>query len=360
MSAWPPLPPLSIGDFAPTFTAATRVNSKFHFSTLPGRYVLLGFLPNDPAARAAMMAAAQPYQRYFSDEQLLLFGVIRDAESIATAQNAPGLRWFFDADGELSRLYHALDASGTERPYWLLTDPMLRILDKALPHEGAQFFERLARRPNPDLHAGVQMNAPVAIIPRVLEPELCRRLIEIYETQGGQRSGVMRDVAGKTVGVLDSMKSRRDVTLEDPDLRRAVLMRLSRRLTPEIKRVFNFQATRVERYLIACYDAGEGGYFKPHRDNETFATAHRRFAVSINLNAEDFDGGDLRFPEFGSRTYRPPTGGAVVFCCSLQHEATLVTRGRRFAFLPFLYDEEGQRIREQNLAFFETANSESA
>ena len=39
------------------------------------------------------------------------------------------------------------------------------------------------------------------------------------------------------------------------------------------------------------------------------------------------------------RTYRPPTGGAVVFCCSLQHEATPVTRGRRYAFLPFLYGE---------------------
>ena len=27
---------------------------------------------------------------------------------------------------------------------------------------------------------------------------------------------------------------------------------------------------------------------------------HRRFAVAINLNAEGFEGGDLRFPEFGS------------------------------------------------------------
>jgi predicted 2-oxoglutarate/Fe(II)-dependent dioxygenase YbiX len=40
----------------------------------------------------------------------------------------------------------------------------------------------------------------------------------------------------------------------------------------------------------------------------------------------------------------------VVFCCSLLHEATSVTRGRRFAFLPFLYDEAGARIREANAA----------
>ena len=81
------------------------------------------------------------------------------------------------------------------------------------------------------------------------------------------------------------------------------------------------------------------------------ATAHRRFAVSINLNAEEFEGGDLRFPEFGPRTYRPPTGGAVVFSCSLLHEATPVTQGRRYAFLPFLYDEAGERVRAENLRF---------
>jgi len=87
----------------------------------------------------------------------------------------------------------------------------------------------------------------------------------------------------------------------------------------------------------------------PHRDNESFATQHRRFAVSINLNAEEFEGGDLRFPEFGPQTYQPPTGGAVVFSCSLLHEATPVTRGTRYATLPFLFDEAGAAVREKNL-----------
>ena len=39
-----------------------------------------------------------------------------------------------------------------------------------------------------------------------------------------------------------------------------------------------------------------------------------------------------------------------VFACSLLHEATPVTRGERFVFVPFLYDQEGERIREANLA----------
>ena len=55
------------------------------------------------------------------------------------------------------------------------------------------------------------------------------------------------------------------------------------------------------------------------------------------------------FPEFGQRTYRAPTGGAVVFSCSLLHEATPVTSGRRYAFLPFLYDEAARKVRDANL-----------
>jgi predicted 2-oxoglutarate/Fe(II)-dependent dioxygenase YbiX len=101
-----------------------------------------------------------------------------------------------------------------------------------------------------------------------------------------------------------------------------------------------FLPTTFERYLIACYDAADGGVFRPHRDNNTIGTAARQFACSINLN-DDFDGGDLRFAEYGPATYRPPLGGAAVFSCSLLHEATPVTRGRRYAFLPFLYDAVG-------------------
>ena len=107
----------------------------------------------------------------------------------------------------------------------------------------------------------------------------------------------------------------------------------------------------MERYIVGCYRAGEGGYFRSHRDNTTKGTAHRRFAVTINLNSTDYEGGELRFPEFGQRTYKPPTGGAIIFSCSLLHEALPVTRGTRYAFLPFLYDEAAAQLRERNNPF---------
>ena len=69
------------------------------------------------------------------------------------------------------------------------------------------------------------------------------------------------------------------------------------------------------------------------------------------LNTGEFEGGYVRFPEFGQQLYTAPAGGAVVFSCSLLHEATPVTRGKRYVFLPFLYDDAAAKIRQENLQF---------
>ena len=56
------------------------------------------------------------------------------------------------------------------------------------------------------------------------------------------------------------------------------------------------------------------------------------------------------FPEFGRRPYRAPTGGAVVFSCGALHQVMPVTKGRRYAFLAFLYGETDAALREANNA----------
>ena len=117
----------------------------------------------------------------------------------------------------------------------------------------------------------------------------------------------------------------------------------------EIRKAFQFEASRLERLIVACYDSDDRGCFGAHRDNTVRATAHRRFAVSINLN-DDFDGGELLFPEFGSRRYRPSAGGALVFSCSLMHAVAPVVRGRRYACLPFVFDENAALIKQARAA----------
>ena len=68
--------------------------------------------------------------------------------------------------------------------------------------------------------------------------------------------------------------------------------------------------------------------------------------MTLNLNAEDYEGGALRFPEYGPELYAPATGDAVVFSCSLLHEATDVENGLRYVLLSFLYDEQGEELRQ--------------
>ena len=108
---------------------------------------------------------------------------------------------------------------------------------------------------------------------------------------------------------------------------------------PELQKAFYFQATRFEGFKIACYEAATGGFFRPHRDNLSSATAHRRFAMTVHLN-DDYEGGFLRFPEYGAHRYRLTAGGALVFSCAHLHEVTDVTKGRRFVLLSFLFRKE--------------------
>lgn len=68
--------------------------------------------------------------------------------------------------------------------------------------------------------------------------------------------------------------------------------------------------------------------------------------MTLNLNAESYSGGYLTFPEYGPQLYRPRTGEAVVFSCSMLHEATDVTEGRRFVLLSFFYGEKQAQLRE--------------
>jgi hypothetical protein len=343
--------PLQFGEPAPWFIAPTPSNPRYEFHMVAGRFILLAFVPAEPRIQAAMVQALSHVYGLFDGGSRALFGVLRDPATIAKAKDRGAFRWVQDVEGEVSKLYGAVGPNGEGIGLYVLLDPTLRVMATASWDAAEALFETLKTLPAPGDHAGVTLNAPVLVVPRVFEPEFCRTLIGHYESQGGTPSGVMRQVGGQTLLVQTDYKKRSDVTLPDGGaLARGARERIVKRLLPEIRKAFQFDVTWIERYLVACYDGETGGYFRPHRDNTTSGTAHRRFACSINLNSEDFEGGDLRFPEFGPRTYRPPTGGAVIFSCSLMHEATPVTKGRRYAFLPFLYDDAGEAVRKANAA----------
>jgi predicted 2-oxoglutarate/Fe(II)-dependent dioxygenase YbiX len=331
------------GDPAPWFVARSTAGPRDRFDTLAGRYVVLCFIHSagDPTAAAALrVAIGDSGGGVFDGRNASLAIVSTDAgdESLRRLTPAAGVRCIWDFDRAVSRLYGAVDADGACRRFWLVLDPMLRVLLVAPLENVGPVMEFMAGLPPCALHAGAALPAPVLVVPRVLEPGLCRHLIALYRADGGEDSGFMLETEGRTVMTTDAaFKRRRDHQIRHEPTRVAIRERIERRLLPEIWKAFQFSATRIERYIVACYDAGEGGHFQAHRDNTTPATVHRRFAVTINLN-DDYRGGELLFPEFGDRRYRGPVGGAVVFSCALLHEVTRVTQGVRYATLPFLYD----------------------
>ena len=354
------------GDPAPWFHQNTTTREAYAFSSAAGRYVVLCFFASagDTIAREALKAV-ETNRDLFDDKRACFFGVSADPADKAqqrVRENLPGIRFFLDHDGAVSGLYGSIpkDASlksdrVTARRFWLVLDPTLRVM-KILPFrpdggDRDELFAYLRGLPPPHQFAGFEIPAPILVIPNVFDPEFCRSLIDLYEAQGGVETGTMQEKDGKTVPVIDrSFKQRRDFLVEDETVVARLQALIKRRVVPELLKIFAFKATRMERYLIGCYSAEEGGHFMPHRDNTTKGTAHRRFAVSINLNAE-FEGGEVSFPEYSPRGYKAPPGGAVIFPCALLHAVAKVRSGRRYAFLPFLYDDEAAKIRAANNEF---------
>jgi peroxiredoxin len=343
---------IRLGDPVPWFGVPLIGEGAFNLQVAAGRWIVLSFLgsPADPKAREELELLLQD-TRLFDEDKLVFYGVLTSPppDPAYYAQKASAAVGFIaDYDGAISRRY------GADRPRTIVLDPMLRAIANIswdYPAGHAISVRRLLQTlPAVDDAAGVPLSAPVLIVPRIFDFPLCDFMVDFYQKLGGADSGFLLDSSGKTATVVDyRLKRRNDLLLTAPQLRDTIRDQIVSRLLPAIDRFFQFQATRMDRYIVACYDSALGGHFSRHRDNVNAGAQHRRFAVTINLNG-DYDGSDLVFPEFGRRTYRAPHGGAVVFSCGALHQVTPITRGKRYAFLAFLYGEADAALRETNNA----------
>lgn len=190
--------------------------------------------------------------------------------------------------------------------------------------------------------------APILVVPNVFSTAFCRELIAHFESHPHIKSSIASmDATGAAYNKVDSAKKKREDFILDPDDRLfpPVVEALTRACLPEIQRAFQFNVSYTDRILLARYDA-DGGCFLRHRDNAAPGVAYRQFAVSLNLNTEEYEGGHLLFPEYNSRHYKPPTGAAVVFSATLLHEATYVLKGSRYVLLTFFHNAEAEARRQ--------------
>src|SRR5882672_11050243 len=130
----------SVGDAAPWFVSRSTNNPTFHFDTAAGRYLVLCFFGSMAIEKnaAAIRYAESTLRRRFDDANVAFFGVSIDPEDERQArvkQSQPGVRFFWDFDGAVSKLYGAIDKDepGTPgqvsyRSFTLVLDPSLRVI----------------------------------------------------------------------------------------------------------------------------------------------------------------------------------------------------------------------------------------
>ncbi|HXV24187.1 MAG TPA: 2OG-Fe(II) oxygenase [Alphaproteobacteria bacterium] len=314
----------------------------------PFALLFLGDLPSGGEARRTLAGFAARQER-FAVAGFDLFAVVVGESAVAgSAAAESGARFliFADPKAKITGGYCAPAGFPASGPACFLFDANQRLLAAgAAAADSADWaFDRLAALSPPTPVQTVSGIAPVLMVPRVIDPALCQALIQRWEAhhEEGTVGSVISD--NEIDRVYDAMKRRRDHRIEDPALHAELAQLIGRRIAPELDKAFLFREFRFDRFLVTCYDAGRGDYFRRHRDNLSPSTVDRRIALTLNLNTEDFTGGELCFPEYGPQRYRPQTGAAILFSCSLIHEALPVTEGRRFTLLSFLRDRpQGER-----------------
>jgi peroxiredoxin len=337
-------PLLSKGDIAPDCVLPDVKGNEVNLrsDSVAGNPIVIMFCPRfSPPAKDLLKCFSERIES-FSANGARLFAVTMDKTETASAQNLA-----FPILIDRREQVFASFSAPRDRPSTTVLrrnhhvagilngDPQAQVAKTLL------LLEDMARERETVL---MHIHPPVLLIPEALSREDCASLINIFDTRGQvfvepQAAMDLMKGADYKMRIPEHMREDRidHFFYEKPTV--AFLSNRLNRIVPEIFKAFQYRVTKYEALRMARYEGHRGGYSHGHRDNIA-PYLYRRFAMSINLNTEEFEGGELRFPEFGDQRYRPESGTAIVFSSSLLHEAMHVTAGRRFVFLAFLFGEQ--------------------
>lgn len=331
---------LDIGDRAPDFDLPDIMGDGrcFYNEIVGWPIVLIFFEAGSRVEQVRQMSAL--HRTLATIRNVQLFGIFVDEiETLAGA--APeavgdGPIILVDLKGRITEAYAAmLNRSGR---FALVLDPNQRILAIPGPRDLFGEIERIVKEMTPPAPPRqIDSIAPVLVVPNLIDRDFCERLIRAWKS-GKKGEGLTYRIEGNTRANTRNPQTKRrtDHFISDPHLAAELAGTLGPRLLAEVRKAFFFEQFQFEQFRIGRYHWEDRGFFKAHRDFIGTSHENRRFAVSLNLNAESYVGGDLRFPEYGPELYRPPTGAAIVFSGSLMHEVLPVTEGERFVMLTFL------------------------
>jgi AhpC/TSA family len=320
------------GDVAPPILTQTQDGQDFNLYSCAGKFSVifaLGSLKSKDA-RKAMVSMLQ--QDFFPQSENCKFYALttnaNDCEDTMLAGLCPENRILIDKSGELSRTFGLYNEKNQYIPTWLIFDPNMKLWATGPMAEYKRMIDAMKNLPDAQDHMGKDAFAPCLIIPRVFEPLFAQDLSTYYGHMLTQRPEIF---------------GANGAPVQHPQLRLAYRERIAARVVSELNKVFGSYISRIEHLNVSSMDESQPA--KPaRRHNEMRAEAHRRFVVMVNLN-DDYEGGEVCFPEYGGRLYRAPAGGALVFSASLLAEFKPITKGFRLSATPYLYDEHFARVR---------------
>ena len=164
-------------------------------------------------------------------------------------------------------------------------------------------------------------SAPVLLMPNIFKPQFCQQVIDLYQQNN--------EALYKDWLIGDEYKS----------LNQAIQQQISQKLLPEIAKIFYVNISRIEKYAVSCRNADNSKLIRHNRFNNSPKTAHRKFVIIINWN-DEFEGGQVRFPEYSDILYNIPAGGALVASCNMIQEILPMTKGNKYSSMLFCYDEK--------------------
>ncbi len=331
------------GDIAPTFALSGTRNERVELSADPiaGRFIVLVFASSE---RVPAFAESNELAELLENHNALGYVIAANLPSAPSTAADSALPVLIDSDGSVAPSYGLSGHQG--QPVAVALAPNHHVgavcTDPArFATERRRWLESVADQWQP---RPAEAHPPVLIVPGILSADECRNLISVCRMQGNVfvepghgEQNMTQDYKMRVPGY--GRHDRIDHWIINSETNHWLDDRFRKRLFPETHKAFQYRITRREHYRIGCYEGGRGGNPNGHRDNSEPRVAHRRFAVSVNLNTEAFAGGEIQFLEYSGRRYRPESGAALVFSSSLLHKILEVGEGRRYVLLAFLYGE---------------------
>jgi predicted 2-oxoglutarate/Fe(II)-dependent dioxygenase YbiX/peroxiredoxin len=339
--------PLRVGAFVPFFSLPDETGQLRRIHDHGGEVTALHFLPGTEAGthRRFFAALAQTARGAGALQRVVVLPLPQNRLRGIKRRFGVDIPLWSDADLRVCGLLGAAPGRSARHATAVscLIGPNLQVVRMYRAGGAEQQLDELARDARalarPPRLAPAASHAPVLIIPGVLAKVECARAIERFEA--GPR------FAGTVGGGARARYDARNKIRTDGALPGAVVSELDRifaqTMFPEVRKVFGFEVTHREPYKIGRYDADKGGFFYRHRDNADEEVAYRRCAVSVNLN-DDYDGGEIQFPEYGGALYRPEAGAALVFPCALMHRVLRMKTGARTTLISFLFTDDDVRL----------------